>query len=216
MSTIILVRPGCTDFDEQNRIQGTLDLPLNERGQEQVRRTIEELRDSPLEIVYTSPCEPARSTAAQIGQALDLPVKELEGLRNLNQGLWQGLQVDDLRRKQPRVFKQFQESPESICPPQGELVRDAMERVRKSLEKPLKRGISFAVVASEPLATMIASVATGRKLEFTGPLTQSCGERIWEILRPEGTPASGKYPSDDGRSGIPVAVAHAHRGHHTD
>ena len=33
MLQIVLIRPGTTDFDEQGRIQGTLDIPLNERGQ---------------------------------------------------------------------------------------------------------------------------------------------------------------------------------------
>ena len=29
MSQIVLIRPGSTEFDEQQRIQGTLDLPLS-------------------------------------------------------------------------------------------------------------------------------------------------------------------------------------------
>src|SRR4051812_47933651 len=99
MSTVVLVRPGCTDFDDQNRIQGTLDLPLNKRGEQQVLQLVDELRQVPLDIIYTSPCEPARSTAIAIGAELEISVKELDGLRNLDQGLWQGLQVDDIRRK---------------------------------------------------------------------------------------------------------------------
>ena len=30
MVRIVLIRPGSTDFDEQGRITGTLDIPLNE------------------------------------------------------------------------------------------------------------------------------------------------------------------------------------------
>ncbi len=42
MLTVILIRPGSTDFDEQGRIQGTLDVPLNEQGAAEVGRLAEE------------------------------------------------------------------------------------------------------------------------------------------------------------------------------
>ena len=44
MLRIILIRPGSTDYDQEGRIQGTLDIPLNERGSAEVARVIEELR----------------------------------------------------------------------------------------------------------------------------------------------------------------------------
>jgi len=155
MGNVVIVRPGCTDYDEQHRIQGCLDLPLSPRGEEQVLRIVERLREIPLDVIYTSTCEPARSTAHAIGEALGLPVKEQEGFRNLRQGLWEGLQVEELRRKSPRVFRQWQDSPETICPPGGEPVADAIERLREALVKPIRKRQRFVVVASEPLATLI-------------------------------------------------------------
>ncbi len=186
MSTIVLVRPGCTDFDEQSRVQGVLDLPLNKRGEEQVRQLVLELSTINIEILYTSPCEPARETALAIGQALDLPVKELESLKNLDQGLWQGLQLEELRRKHPRVFRQWEEAPESVCAPEGELVCEALGRIRKSLEKPLKRGISFAIVAPEPLASIIDAVVTGEKLDLSHSMCNPVAGQHWEFLRLNG------------------------------
>lgn len=158
MPDVVLIRPGCTEFDEQNRIQGVLDLPLSPRGEEQVCALIEQLHDVSIDVIFTAPNEPARSTAAAIGASLGVSVKELDGLRNLDQGLWQGLQLDDVRRKYPKVFKQLQESPETICPPQGETVPEALERIEKSLKKPLKRKHQFAIVASEPIATLVRCV----------------------------------------------------------
>lgn len=166
MPQVVLIRPGCTDFDEQHRIQGALDLPLNSRGEEQVAHVVDQLRDVPLEVIFTAPGEPARSTAAAIGQSLGVPVKELERLRNLDQGLWQGLQVEDVRRKYPKVFKQWQESPETICPPEGETVDQALNRIRKALSKRLKRKAVIGIVVSEPLATLIRCVLQGRKPEL--------------------------------------------------
>jgi broad specificity phosphatase PhoE len=131
------------------------------------------LRDQELDKIYTSVSEPALSTAQAIGASLDVPVKELDDLRNFDQGLWQGLQIDDVRRKYPKVYKQWKESPESICPPQGEPVEELAARVRLALKKPLKRGTRFAVVASEPIATLIRGVILGGVANTPGPF---CGD----------------------------------------
>ncbi len=172
MPDVVLIRPGCTDYDEQQRIQGSLDLPLNDRGLLQVNSLVAQLAGSSLEKIYTAPSEPARSTAESIGEALDVSVKEKEGLRNLDQGLWQGLKIEDIRRKFPKVLKQWHDSPETICPPGGEPICEAIDRVRHALEKPLKRKSSFGVVVSEPLASLIGFVVFGGEPE---PLPVLCG-----------------------------------------
>lgn len=192
MPHIYLIRPGCTDFDEQHRIQGTLDLPLSSRGEEQVARLVETIAQSPIDIIYTSPCEPARSTAAALGAARGAPVKEVENLNNVNHGLWQGLKVDEIRRKHPKVFKQWQESPEAICPPGGETLAEAVERVRKALEKPLKKKGNLAIVAADPLAAIIAAVVRGTDLENVPPACAgTCGS--WEILKENNAKSSGEF-----------------------
>ncbi len=186
MPDVVLIRPGCTDYDEQQRIQGSLDLPLNSRGLQQVDTLVEQLEGSSLEMIYSAPSEPARSTAESIGESLDVPVKDKEGLRNLDQGLWQGLKIADIRRKFPKVLKQWHESPETICPPEGEPICEALDRVREVLEKPLKRKSSFAVVVSEPLASLIGFVVLGGESE---PLPVLCGcgdEPHVEWLHPNG------------------------------
>jgi len=205
MSTVVLVRPGCTDFDEQNRIQGCLDIPLNKRGEEQVRKVVEELRSVSLDWIYTSPCEPALSSATAIGAELGIAVKELEGLRNLDQGLWQGLQVEDIRRKHPKVFKQWQESPETICPPEGEMVSEALERIRKSLEKPLRKDVSFAVVAPEPLATLIGYFVRGGKVDLTASVC--CKTRpLCEFLKTNGRVPPGAHSEMSTTAAVAASV----------
>ncbi len=158
MSTAILVRPGETDFDRDDRIQGALDLPLNATGWRQVNDIIRQLAHTDPVAVLSSASEPSRSTAEMIADALDVPLKELEGLENMDQGLWQGMLREDLRRKHPRVYKQWQEAPESVCPPAGESHETAVARVEKSLRKPLKKGGTIIIVASEPLASVVRGV----------------------------------------------------------
>ena len=186
MSAIILIRPGCTDFDEQHRIQGELDLPLNSRGREQLCRLVERLRSLPIELIMSSPGEPALSTAETLGDEIGVPVKEVDGLRNLNQGLWQGLTIEEVRRKYPRVARQWQESPETVCPPEGETVAEALDRVKKVLQKAMKRDGDVALVVCEPLATLISCVVQGCKLELPESITGSENNCKFEVLTPDG------------------------------
>ena len=161
--SIVLIRTGCTDFDDQNRIRGTIELPLNERGRKQVDVIVEALRDAEIPIILTAPSNPALSTATLIGEELGVRVKELDGLHNVDQGLWQGLQVEEVQRKFPKAYKQWCETPETICPPEGETILQATDRLQKALKKPLKKYDSFAIVASEPLATVIACLIRGSR-----------------------------------------------------
>ena len=43
MTIVAVVRPGWTDFDEQHRLIGSLDLPLNSRGETQLATLIERI-----------------------------------------------------------------------------------------------------------------------------------------------------------------------------
>jgi phosphoserine phosphatase len=192
MSTVVLVRPGCTDFDDQDRIQGTLDVPLNGRGEDQVQQILGAINEMAVQVVLTAPCDPARATAEAIGLRLGVKVKESDGLRNLDQGLWQGLPRDVIRRKYPRVFRQWEESPETICPPEGEALTDALDRVQKALHKPLKKKSSIAVVASEPLATLVECVLTGEKPEFLEASRTTGQKQLVEVIETNGSAGKDK------------------------
>ncbi len=206
MSDIILIRPGCTDFDEQQRIQGSLELPLNARGREQLGPLVEKLRLQNIEAVFCSTHDPAHSTAEIIAGELGIPVKADEQLNNVHQGLWEGLKIKDVRRKYPKVFKQWRESPECVCPPGGETLAEAATRVRKALQKPLKRKSGFAVVASEPLASIIRAVVLDTRPEqtlLTGDASTTCTMEI--LARHAGNGANGKAAAAAAPDGPPEA-----------
>lgn len=185
MYTAIVVRPGETDFDREERIQGSLNLPLNSNGWRQVSEIIERLRQTAPEVILTSPSEPSRSTAEMISDALGVPLKELDGLANLDQGLWQGMLLDDLKRKYPKVYRQWQDAPESVCPPSGESYEAAADRVEKALRKPMRRGGTFAVVASEPVASLATCVLQGNVPVV--PTSPCCCSRpaMVEVIEPQ-------------------------------
>jgi broad specificity phosphatase PhoE len=204
MSTVVLVRPGCTDFDDQKRIQGALELPLNDRGQCQLAKVIDAIRDQPVEAVVTGPCDPCRSTAEAVAHALDVTIKEKKALCNLDQGLWQGLCVDEIRKKFPKVFKQWKEAPSTVCPPEGETVELGIERMISALKKPLKKYDCFVVVASEPLASLVSCTLRGEIPEdIGGSMFGCCEDQLVEIIQTNGTANERTGSSEQ----IPIAAA---------
>ncbi|MBN1908756.1 MAG: histidine phosphatase family protein [Pirellulales bacterium] len=157
MSQIILIRPGATDYDQEARIQGNLDIPLNEQGDAEVARIIGELAGRQIDAVYAPPCEPACQTAKTIAKAFGAKYRKLDRMENVNHGLWQGMKIEEVRRKHPRVFKQWQEQPENVCPPEGETLDMARQRMEAAFAKLLKRHKegTIAVVLPEPMASLV-------------------------------------------------------------
>jgi len=182
MLHIVLIHPGCTDYDLQGRIQGNLDVPLNEQGNAEVARMIDEVRSLGIQTVYAACCEPAMQTAKVIAEALGVRFRKLDRLYNLNQGLWQGMLVEEVRLKQPKVYRQWQEHPEHTCPPEGEMLTEAAERVEAAMTKLLKRhpeGV-IAVVAPEPLASLVRQFFSPGQLGDLWKAPEQHGR--WETL----------------------------------
>ncbi len=167
MFQIVLIRPGSTDYDVQGRIQGSLDIPLNEQGLAEVAAAVEPLRDKGMETIYSPVSQPPLQTAGVIAKALGIKLKKIERLENLRQGLWEGMLVEDVRRKQPKVYRQWQEQPENVCPPEGEMLGEADDRVRTALLKLLKRhkeGGVIGLVPPEPLLSLARCFLTRGEL----------------------------------------------------
>jgi len=156
MMRLVLIRPGSTDYDVQQRIQGSLDIPLNDRGMLEAAQTGEQLRGLGIETIFAPASQPALQPAEIIANLLEIKLKKIERLANLNQGLWQGMLIEDVRYKQPKVYRQWQEQPENVCPPEGEMLGAADERVRAALVKLLKRRKkgTLAIVLPEPLLSL--------------------------------------------------------------
>jgi len=160
MLTILLIRPGKTEYDCQGRVQGTLDVPLSEAGRQQIEEVAQQVADQEVDIVYAGPCGATQQTAEIVAQQLNCKVKTVEKLCNLNHGLWQGMLIEDVKVKQPKVYKQWQEHPETVCPPEGEsvqAVRDRLQEVFGKIAKKHKKN-KVAIVAPEPLASVLRNI----------------------------------------------------------
>lgn len=162
--TVVLIRPGATLYDEENRVQGVLDIPLSARGIEEVEAISRQLAGSSLEALYAGPGTSLQHTARVIGAALGLRTRFLEELHNLDQGLWQGLQYEEIRRRNLKLFRQWIDDPWTICPPQGETIATALDRVKETL-RPLfrrHRNGEIGLVVNQPLDEIVSAYLRGQ------------------------------------------------------
>lgn len=88
---IFIFRHGQTDWNIEGRIQGHLDIPLNDTGREQARSLIEPLRRLKIQALLASDLSRASETAAIIAESLRLPLFNDSGLRETHLGKLQGL-----------------------------------------------------------------------------------------------------------------------------
>jgi broad specificity phosphatase PhoE len=141
-------------------------MPMSERGHAQADAMAHELAGIRLKAIYVAPCESARETAARLARGRDVRVKIVEAFRNVDHGLWHGKLIDEVKRNQPRVYRQGLESPGDLCPPGGEAIGDAKTRVAKAVRKIRRRGGDevVAVVVPDPMATVVESVLSGAEI----------------------------------------------------
>lgn len=172
MSTVILIRPGQTDYHADSRLLGHLEMPINQAGLLEVQQVLDEIAASDLQIgaIYTTPGDPAFGTARAIADQLgDVKVRELPELRNVDQGLWQGLPEAEVRKRYPKLFRACREKPQTICAPEGESLSEACQRLTRVLNKAIHKHDVLAIVAVEPIATVIRCT-----LQHRGPSLASC------------------------------------------
>ncbi len=154
---IVLIRPGATVYSEQGRIAGNLELPLSEGGLAEVRALIPQVRELKPTVIYSTDEGVEEQTAKILADALKLKHKTLPELTNLDHGLWQGMLIDEICEKQSKVCKQWQENAESVCPPEGEMLKEAQTRIEDALDRIVRKNSDgvVGIVAQEPLASVL-------------------------------------------------------------
>lgn len=134
-SGIFLVRHGETDWNQESRFRGRVDIPLNDNGLEQAKKVGQALKDVPLAAVYCSPLSRALQTAEEIASIHDLHLQEHEGFNDMDFGEWQGLSGSEVRLRYPKEFRMWVDTPQKVKPPEGESLLEVRKRCWPALEK---------------------------------------------------------------------------------
>jgi broad specificity phosphatase PhoE len=104
MSKIYLVRHGATEWNHSRRAQGHADIDLGTEGYKQAVGAARELAKTDLAAVYSSDLKRAVRTAEPIAREHGLEVIQDPDLREIDQGEWEGLHVDEIKKRWPDLW----------------------------------------------------------------------------------------------------------------
>jgi broad specificity phosphatase PhoE len=134
------VRHGLTDWNQQGRLQGRRDIPLNKHGRRQARRCGEILRDllarerrAPGDCGYaSSPLMRARTTMDLLRTTLALAPDGYRldpRLAEISFGEWEGLTYQDVLARDNDIVERREHNKWLFRPPGGETYEEVAARV---------------------------------------------------------------------------------------
>lgn len=157
MAYLYIVQPGHTDWSLQKRVESAVGVPLCEAGASTMSQLAEEFAGRSIDMVFAGPNEAARQSGKMLAEALGVRCSVEDDLRELDFGLWQGLTLEEVKKRHGRVYKQWIQAPVTVCPPGGEMVEDALVRVRAVFRRiGRKHAAGRVLVVACPIAAGLA------------------------------------------------------------
>jgi len=137
---VYVARHGETDWNAEGRIQGQLDIELNEVGRDQARGLAESAKKRGVAAIGASDLLRARETAEIVARALELDVSLLDkGLRERSLGVFEGLTRVECEERFPGEWTAWRRDPEVTPVPDAEPFAAFRDRVVASITKAAKK-----------------------------------------------------------------------------
>jgi probable phosphoglycerate mutase len=168
VTRIIAVRHGETAWNVDTRIQGQLDIGLNDHGHWQARQVGQALAAEPVTAVYASDLQRAWHTAQRIAEATGAPLQPELGLRERGFGLFEGKTFQEIEQAWPEQASQWRRRvPEWVPPEGGESLLLVRERVAETVQRIAARhpGELIVLVAHGGVLDAIYRLATRQALD---------------------------------------------------
>jgi probable phosphoglycerate mutase len=164
---VIAIRHGETAWNVDNRIQGQLDIGLNEAGLWQAARVAQALSDEPIDTIYASDLSRAWQTAQAIAEVVACPLRPAPGLRERGFGEFEGLTYAEIEATWPDMSRQWRQREPLWAPPGGESLVVLRERVLTTVTRLAAQhiGDQIVLVAHGGVMDMLYRLATGQDLQ---------------------------------------------------
>jgi broad specificity phosphatase PhoE len=163
MITLYAVRHGETDYNKEDRVQGSHDSTLTEFGRDQARALAERFRGEPLNAVFSSPLKRAAETAEQIAAASGSGLHYVEDFREIGCGEYEGVLFEEIKRTRWEEFLEWLRNPDFPAPG-GESMNQLYSRVAAALKEILtdvEDGKRIAVVSHAGVIRMTLAALVG-------------------------------------------------------
>jgi probable phosphoglycerate mutase len=168
---ILLIRHGETDWNLERRLQGHLDIPLNQVGERQAQALARSLDGVALDAVFSSDLQRARQTAAPLAADRNLSLRLDAGLRERCYGALEGLRYPEAAQRFPEAYAALMARAVDYRYPAGvhaaETMREFYERTVSALLAALNAGVlaRIAIVAHGGVLDCIYRFANQLPLE---------------------------------------------------
>lgn len=113
---LYLVRHGETDWNKVKKIQGQVDIPLNQFGKHLAEETAEGLHDIPFDLCISSPLSRAYETARIILEGRDVPIITDARIGEMAFGEYEGKCCARDHWELPEDFQKFFDDPVGFRP----------------------------------------------------------------------------------------------------
>ncbi len=134
MTSLILLRHARTDYNEEGRLQGSLDVPLGEDGVAQAaevaKRVVAEYGTALT--VVSSPLQRAVGTADAVAALAGTVTRADARFAQRTYGVWEGRTWDEVRESWPREYERRREGLDPAIPGWGQS-EDVADRVAAGL-----------------------------------------------------------------------------------
>jgi broad specificity phosphatase PhoE len=139
---LTLIRCGENTWDAEGRLHGRSDLPLSIAGRTSVTSDVNVLAGRRLATVYHPPDDAALETAQIVAGAVGARIKSASDLNDANLGVLEGMTTQVFADRFPKRYKQWQDDPLSLSPPDGEDLAAARARLFAAVGRMLRRSRS--------------------------------------------------------------------------
>jgi len=164
---IIAIRHGETAWNVDTRIQGHLDIPLNDTGLWQAQRVAAALAGEPIAAVYASDLKRAHATAGAIAQLAGCGVVAHMGLRERSFGVFEGKTFTEIDAAWPDDAQAWRKRVPDWAPQGGESLLTLRERIAQTAQALAEQhmGEQIVLVAHGGVLDVLYRIATGQELQ---------------------------------------------------
>ena len=126
---IVAVRHGETAWNVDTRIQGHLDIPLNDTGLWQAAQLGQALSGEPIAAIYASDLQRAHATGQAVAHTTGARLVAEPGLRERSFGHFQGRTFAEIEAELPEHARRWRQREPDYAPEGGETLLQLRERV---------------------------------------------------------------------------------------
>ena len=164
---IIAIRHGETAWNVDTRIQGQLDIGLNDTGRWQAKRVAQALAAEPIQAIYASDLSRAWATANEVAKTTRVNPRSEPALRERGFGIFEGKTYQEIEAQWPDQAMQWRKRHPDFAPEGGESLLVMRDRILSVVNRLAAQhtGELIVMVAHGGVMDALYRLATGQDIQ---------------------------------------------------